>query len=280
MDDFARTTATAASPPPSATVTSNDTQAAILAAMEAIGATMAQLERRQQSVEAQMRRGNEEPSTSNGQGGQGGNKQLPVDLHLDDNTRARIWAGEAVDFRLLLPQQPKDKDGKEEKRPILEWEWVRAFNVFCAVYLDKKDVHRALAAHMGNVMELMQKKGDWRGYDTRFRLAIQGGFMGWGDFNPGLFTEARLEVPRNGDKGVKGGAPYGKGTPIPRSFCYPFHNQGVCARRECRFKHFCFKCGDKHSILACTQTESFRSSDISRDNTRKEGQSREGNRKR
>jgi hypothetical protein len=82
---------------------------------------------------------------------------------------------------------------------------VRAFNIFCAVYLDKNDVHRALAAHMGNVMDLMQKKGDWRGYDNRFCMAIQGGLMCWGDFNPGLFTEARLDVTRPGDKDPKGG---------------------------------------------------------------------------
>jgi hypothetical protein len=99
--------------------------------------------------------------------------------------------------------------------------------------------------HMRNVLKLQSQKGQWRSYDLKVRLAIQNGFLKWGEESAALLAEAMLPVRDQ----RSGSGPRPKVVPV--GFC----KQGKCKARECAFKHICFLWEAQHSVLKCEKKE-------------------------
>ena len=193
---------------------------------------------------------------------------VPVDLHIDDKLKNRIWANEAIDMALLVKggesvsvglQITKSTQGSlvqiaevPQKASFLsESQWLAAWNIFGAIYLQRHPGEAPkLAVHFQQVQKLMQLKADWRGYDTAIRRMIQQGRQRWGQHNPSIFTDARLKfITTQGFQA--GGQNQRSRFPVPQGFCFAFGQNQKCLRRSCIFKHSCAHCGAPHATLTC-----------------------------
>ena len=188
---------------------------------------------------------------------------IPVDLHVSDRTRAKIWANEAIDMGSLLHgnKEPTDvkilySDGQsnvtmvnQKQSNMSEDEWREAFNIFRAVFVKKFKDNAGLCIHEKKVVQLMRKKGDWRHYDLTYRQMIQKGLIQWGQMPEGHYSECLLRNVQVGNtknfpKQNPSKPSSTMGPFIPVGFCRRFHKGLNCERgTNCKYKHLCPQCG-------------------------------------
>lgn len=202
--------------------------------------------------------------------------EIPVDLHVDDKVKNRVWGNEAIDMALMLNKDdPLFHDlrqhltQQEEKGTLFhvrlsESRWTAAWNIFQSIYMKRHPtVASGLAIHFQQVQKLMAAKGDWRGYDIGVRRMIQQGLQQWGTPNPTLYAEARLRFlsapqPKQAGK---------VGDQVPLSYCIDYHKRNACNKgKQCRYKHVCYICqAGVHRAAGCwgpkgsSAEQSFRS---------------------
>lgn len=99
---------------------------------------------------------------------------LPVDYHLDDKLRHRIWSNEAIDLSLVLNKDdPMYKDlhklvadsaeGTASHVLLNEHRWISAWNIFQSIYTRRHPQSASgLSVHFQQVHKLMARKDDWR----------------------------------------------------------------------------------------------------------------------
>ena len=206
---------------------------------------------------------------------------VPVDLFIDDRTKNRIWANEAIDLAILIkkgkPKQFSIEVGRSESGPAfllsdvddpamveMKWrEWDEAWNIFQAIYLSKytSQYYRdGLAQHKSHVSRLMSEGGKWADYDMKFRRMVQRSLTPWGAMHAELYTSAWIAGQR--EKSEKHKAQNTKKNPntfgkrgglVPTGSCIKFHAKGTCGFPNCRYSHECYKCKKgSHSASACT----------------------------
>ena len=209
---------------------------------------------------------------------------IPVDLHLDDRTRSRIWANEAIDMAALIkgstaPAYQVTIGTSSEGGPnftILEsagkgsnlssTEWMAAFDIYMAVYLQQHmGALQGLSAHKSIMMNLMSTGADWREYDSRYRLLVQKGLLNWGQHHSALLNAAMLKMlsKPQGQRLTKTQAPAERSLRIPKGYCLNFHKKSHCDRPNCPYNHECPKCKKEHPLAKCeegTKSEAEQSS--------------------
>ena len=197
----------------------------------------------------------------------------PVVCHLDDKIRSRIWAKEAIDFKLLLDKSKQVQgplklqlelgenptlvcNPESDSKKISRNDWLLAWNVFTAVYTSRHQndimgVHR----HFERVFRLMQENQDWQGYDLAYRRSVQTGMLSWGEPDVDLYAQCRLHFVRHEQQGRQTPASR-KGNPlpfpfrVPRGYCVKF-NKYRCDASDCSYRHACFSCEGRHPRTLC-----------------------------
>ena len=181
-------------------------------------------------------------------------------------TKLKIWGGEFIDLRLLLPGRQQesftlqvgDREGtpalqlvpQRKESPMSVGQWIKAWNRFVAVLpVQKPEQTAGLAQHMETVLELADRKGGWLFYDEQFRQMVVRNEIGWGSTHLELYMKAVLD---NGTASVE--IQNRQQTTLPRGACFKYHTTGQCsAGASCRFQHKCYTCLQQHPIFRCSQ---------------------------
>jgi hypothetical protein len=189
---------------------------------------------------------------------------IPVDLLVSDKMKGRIWAHEAIDVGDLVRSTDKKKEKEAEDtdvplevRELTPKQWIAAWNIYTAIYLQQhSEAAMGLAVHFQQVNKLMDREGDWQRYDWVYRKFIQHGIKKWGDPVSNLYTDA-LIAPKAGVKGRGEAQGNKKGGARPSvKYCYEFNNKGACFKYSCQFKHSCLKCHKEgHAAKGCRSTQ-------------------------
>jgi hypothetical protein len=129
---------------------------------------------------------------------------MPIDFHVPMKVKQQVWDNDFIDLALLLNKSSmsapsssyslsvkdgvpllSESKGKMGPKITSVLEWVEAFEIYIAVFVQKKpqDACRLLK-HSQIVRELAKLGGDWKFYDEQFRLLGQCGAIPWGKFIP------------------------------------------------------------------------------------------------
>ena len=206
---------------------------------------------------------------------------LSITGEITTKIKTQIWAGQYVDFSLLLApisetkyklRMQNDKESPElcwvptEKTSTLSRvQWVQAWNRFSAVICQKSpQLGSNLPHHMETVMELCDRRGDWRFYDQQFRRLIAEGTVKWGSVHLELYLKSLMGALATSQEGLSGKKFQSNGgarpsTYLPQGACFSYHRTGRCsAGSACTYQHACIKCSGQHPFIRCRQQNANR----------------------
>ena len=200
---------------------------------------------------------------------------LSIHSHVPQKTRLKIWSDEFVDISSLLPEvslvpqemtltvRPGGNDGgpsvcvtpkpKSESRTF--YSWSKAFDIFCSVYLLKPgNTMQAtkLFQYRHIIRNLMERGGDWRGYDESFRTmrAVEG--WEWDEMHSQLWLMAAQQpIPKLAPQVRTPFLGRGAGLRIAPTRCNAYNNRGSCPYNPCKYRHLCRICGGAHPAIKC-----------------------------
>ena len=193
---------------------------------------------------------------------------LPLDARVADKVKAKIWAGEFLDFASLLdtnlnnptyhlaishtssdgsPSIHLEPSTKGSKISSID-SWFTAFHTFVAIYTAKFPSEAPSLMKYGEIVRDLAVRGhNWQFYDENFRYIKQSQALPWGSVHWELwlrscsFGKAQSTVSPVPKKA--------NNVSVPKGFCFKFHRGIPCA--GCSFKHSCFKCGKNHRGSTC-----------------------------
>ena len=194
---------------------------------------------------------------------------MPLGGAIPERVKEKIWQNKYIELADLLPSDRQsytlqiynDSDTPslnfepKKRRRLTEAEWIRAFDIYIAIYIDKyPDAANALLTYTHNVQNIMAAGGDWQHYDSKFRQEREFSLVSWYTVRPDLEIQAfrpnrtfREKFPPkfNGQSQQR----------LPRGYCYDYHSRGTrCTRRSCSYKHTCPKCDQPHPVyFPCRQ---------------------------
>ena len=146
-------------------------------------------------------------------------------------------------------------------------EWFKMWHKFVMIRMqnpNSSEMSAKFAKHFGNVEELYEKGFSWYYYDKMARkdYAKVEPFAEWGRVIEEHWLKAmtkyvkpisKLHPPPQ--KGVSFGKNGQKSHPfvfVPRGFCVEFHKGNKCFKKNCQYKHDCFRCSKgKHQAVNC-----------------------------
>ena len=193
---------------------------------------------------------------------------LPILERVPMTVKNKIWAGEFVEMERLVQDvreetvealsfqldssspTPTLKLVNNRNRPaktLSLYQWIMAWNRYMSVTNAQSPQHaQGLSLHMENVLQLADKKADWRRYDTEFRKLVAAGRQSWDNTNMEVYIRAYMERTDTAR------TPSSTRLQVPRGCCQRFHTTGKCdAGMSCRFQHKCFSCGRLHPAKDC-----------------------------
>ena len=200
---------------------------------------------------------------------------LSIHSHVPHKLRVKIWADEFVDMYSLLPEvalMPQEmtltvRPGGDNAGPSVcvapkpkadlqtFYSWSKAFDIFCSVYLIKPAnnlIATKLFQYRHLIRNLMERGGDWRGYDESFRTMRTVEGWNWDEMHSQLWLmAAQRPVPKVAPQ-VK--APFlarGASTRVVPGHCTKYNTQGSCSFNPCKFRHQCSLCGGGHPAVKC-----------------------------
>lgn len=201
---------------------------------------------------------------------------VPIDARVSDQTKSKIWSNQYIEFASLLSKDKQKKgklsiqvedgdspgkltihqvenDSQSEVTLSSMHDWLTAWNRFAAIYCIKYPEQQAkLAKHLESVRDIADAKGNWKAYDTDFRMLVAQGQVSWGDVHMELYVNARLTTalsskPNKSHKDMSYSS-------MPRGVCFQYHSGKNCsAGLSCRFQHRCYNCGGSHPFIQCTK---------------------------
>jgi len=212
----------------------------------------------------------------------GGASSVPIDFHVSAKVKQQIWANEYIDLSVLLnktsiatPEYKYALDLKGSTPTISAvpqkaqlkvstiLQWVEAFEIFIAVYIQRFPAATAtLLKHSQVVRELSSLGGDWKHYDEQFRLIRQCKPVPWDEVNTTLWSKALIrrpydrQFPRVQDlastnQRAQPKNKVGRGQNHPRGACFRYHGGATCTVNNCTFDHKCYHCGQLHPAISC-----------------------------
>ncbi|XP_046583220.1 uncharacterized protein LOC124290519 [Haliotis rubra] len=221
-----------------------------------------------------------------------GYQQLHVQTeHLGSHVRAsirdKIYKGEFVDLRQLLPPQ---KDASQEavnfsmeldssgqvvfrpkqqpSRPLTIGQWTSAFNTFISIYVEKhQDTNTVqhLLAYMETVRGAAARFGGdcWAQYDIQFRQRMERNpTRPWGTIDGQLWLELMLpnqrQPPQSANRPPSNNQNHNHRAYTAAPVCWDFNKQG-CRRQNCNYVHKCQSCDSRgHGASSCFQHKGSR----------------------
>ena len=214
---------------------------------------------------------------------------VPVFVFLEEELLRKIRSNAYVDFKKLAKNSFESdsdsesefievngflKKSKKEKREKLSFlDWQIAFNIFSTARVES-DPNSALGLlkHQQQVLKLVRSRGDWRGYDKKFRKLVALGHAHWGSVKAEIYSEASTThyvlAPQQNLRAIG----------IKEKLCFSYHKKGFCpaaaSGSRCQFSHVCPKC--KLGLHPAYKCYSFSSQNQSRQAHRGRGFSSRG----
>ena len=202
----------------------------------------------------------------------------PIHAQISMKLRQKIWAGEYIDFSLLLNKEDRNVQlgtfDTGEEVPQLVWrqtkqkqlslnEWTDGFHLFMSLILVKEPNEASNLLKYNNLVRgIAQEGGDWRYYDESFRRMKASEALAWDEVDTIALNFATSRGARNQNKGNSnqsvGNRPFrgrGRGNrpTIKRGFCFKFNRGQPCG--GCAYKHMCSICSGSHAQPQCDNTE-------------------------
>ncbi|XP_061165169.1 uncharacterized protein LOC133174133 [Saccostrea echinata] len=142
---------------------------------------------------------------------------IPIDARVSDQLKSKIRSNQYVDFIKLLSKDKQKKgkfslqvedgdspgkltihqvenDSSNDASVSSMHDWLTAWNRFSAIYCMKyTDQQAKLAKHLEAVREIADAKGNWKGYDTDFRMLVAQGQVAWGGCPHGVVCQCQTD---------------------------------------------------------------------------------------
>jgi len=183
--------------------------------------------------------------------------RMKIGLEVSQKIKEMIWTHKYVDFSSLIApdveneyalsfnstsNQAQLKRTPKPKRPLNKLEWVSAFDIFLAVYIDKYPTQVAdLLTYGQHIKEMMRRNEDWYAYDIKFRKGRESMKYSWSSLRVDLMLGARGTTDST--------RTFREERRIPRGFCFKFHTRKqMCHNPACRYKHTCPRCSNIHPL--------------------------------
>ena len=199
----------------------------------------------------------------------------PVDYHISDKLKSKIWANEFVDMGQMLESGQNSefsviattssefkiiqKDTPKKIHNIHQWS--SAFMTYLAIYCKKNPDSVSSLVHYNNrIRSLASKGGDWMKYDTGFRKMRERELTDWANTDWELWFECLTSSPSFKYNANRAQPPFPNSfrrkqidrKKHPNGYCFRFHETNQCSRSGCPFKHTCYKCEGAHPVSKCS----------------------------
>ena len=197
---------------------------------------------------------------------------LPVDYHVPQKIKAKIWSNEFVDFGDLLKTKPKRYDNPKEaeakkvsNHSFLRYnEWCIAFEVFVAIYSIKYPHDTAGLMKYASLIRLLYSNGHaWYTYDQSFRQLRSIKPVPWSKIKSTIWCMATLSktqkpIPQQNAKPVPFQRRPAENSNQVKGFCWSYNSTGTCVLgwpkdRFCKHRHFCSSCKGNHAQCFCPE---------------------------
>lgn len=203
---------------------------------------------------------------------------VPLDAHISDNVKEKIWSDIYIDVKSLLPSEGHQQEvvilqqgvltvGKEKSsRGITNFEeWLRAMNIFFSIYLQRfPEEGSNIFKYLDSIRELKNNSQwlAWKTYDEEFRKLRAVAQSPWQVVNLELWVRCssrRYPQPQPWQGRQQPSRPFGRNfsSSLPKEYCWAFLRSGFCIKEksgQCRFKHMCYRCGQRHQVSQCNQS--------------------------
>lgn len=208
---------------------------------------------------------------------------MPIDAHVTDKLKAKIWNEEYIDFGTFLANPVLENKfnitvGNVESGPVPSLclepvskpkqitsieAWGNCFLIFVGVYTTKYPTEAPALMKYGEIIKDLAARGhNWSYYDQNFRFLRQkqASAFPWGVLHGELWLRAQSPITRKPQPASVAKPWVRTDLPkVPQGFCFKFHRGIACA--GCSFKHSCFKCSGEHRASQCNfRPPSFRPS--------------------
>ena len=149
----------------------------------------------------------------------------------------------------------------KSQKPLTFLNWSKCFRSFMIVYLETHTyMHtltllRDMLTYHDTVQELYSKGGQWWDYDMHFRKLMSASPFRWSTLRIDLIWhysgQSSLGMADHKTKNYNSAKDPQSSTPY--GFCRAYHSAKGCNLQNCKYKHYCYLCEDKHSVIACTK---------------------------
>ena len=207
----------------------------------------------------------------------------------NETLRKKILKNKFVEFSELLPEygSPQNKEyafkmkqssksttlvRQKEKRNLPMYEWLKAYDIFTAIYLERattvKEMNaltKSLLTYRRNIQDLKEKGYDWVAYDRHFRQRMEAKPIPWECLPQSLMLYYQgngkpYKPSRKGDFQYQRGNSFRPQSKrrglIPYGYCFSFHAENkFCADKQCKYSHKCFKCEQQHQFYKCDSSK-------------------------
>ena len=192
---------------------------------------------------------------------------LPVDAHVTDKLREKIWKDEYIDFGSLLAnpayanryqlavQNPESGPLPSLCiEPITKAKKITSIESWLNCFHTRQFPHEApaLMKYCDTVQDLAVRGHNWKYYDENFRFLRQAhcSALPWDQIHDELWLKSnQVTQPRPFQTTSQGRVP-GKVDTTPKGYRFRFHKGRKCAP-GCAYKHQCYKCEGSHPVSNC-----------------------------
>ncbi|XP_067317382.1 uncharacterized protein [Anolis sagrei] len=208
--------------------------------------------------------------------------------HLSQKTIDKILRNEYIDMFSLyfreLDKKEKDDMDEERKEKLKKrrveqnWKnWIACYTIYASLLVEAHPYRAKALFKYQNIIygAYVNYTGQaWLFYDSRFRSeAATKPDKRWDLIDSQLWMEVmnttRAVPGEKADSGhtiqnAKGSQPFRQGNPAQqpqkqKGMCWGYAANGVCARKDCKFRHACAICQGDHSTKSCYKAKSTRS---------------------
>ena len=203
-------------------------------------------------------------------------------LHLTvpEDLKAKIWAGEFIEFKDLLKKSFKsseeaqkvsgmqEKDGtialklvqnQTQKSPLSIAQWSSAFHVFMSVLLLKNSDSTTVQDLLSYAELIREAAKDnpqspaWREYDEKFRTKKAADpTRPWGMIDNQLWLSIFCRNSSHPNNFIQSQAVRPNSMSLPAKSCFYFNKRNGCRNSKCQFRHACSNCGEpNHAFAQC-----------------------------
>ena len=114
--------------------------------------------------------------------------------------------------------------------------WSKAFDIFCSVYLLKPGntvQATELFQYRHIIRNLLERGGDWRGYDESFRTMRASEGWEWDEMHSQLWLmDAQQPIPKQAPQVRTPFLGRGAGSQVAPNRCYTYNSRGTCSTRS------------------------------------------------